>query len=119
MSTESNSDLQNRAQRAAQRIAAIAIPHQEIARLAGLDRGTLTRALRADPRIGDRTWVKLERAFSECEEEMGLTGREGLDAPGLAESAVTATVEYGGATINLQGQPTSVAATIRLIFSGD
>lgn len=108
-----------RAQNTERRIAGIGIPKQELAQRAGIDRGTLGRLLKADPRITDRTWVKVERVLSQLEVEYGID-------PGGVGSAiredtdqVTSTVEYHGAKITLSGRADAVAEAIRNVLSGD
>lgn len=112
--------LAERAAAAESRIARLGVPKSELARAAGLDRGTMARALKADPRTlanDARTWVKLERALSEMEEEVGF------DAPGSAlvrtaesDDAVTSTVEKDGARITLSGRADAVAEAIRKVL---
>lgn len=108
-----------KAARTEQRIARIGIPKQDLAQRAGIDRGTLGRALKADPRISDRTWVRIERVLSQLEEEIGLSVQLADSSTASGESVVVSTVEYGGATITLQGKAEAVAEAIRRVLDGD
>lgn len=108
-------DVEARAVAAARRIARIGVPKQELARLAGVDRGTLGRALKADPRIEDRTWVKVERALDRLEEEIGIEVRLPAAA---SDEIVHADVEYGGAKMTLSGKADAVAEAIRKVLEG-
>lgn len=115
MDENSTPEGRSRATNAAARIAQIGIPKQELAQRAGVDRGTLGRALKADPRITDRTWVLIERVLGQLEEEIGLTA----DAPAITasgESVVQSVVEYHGARITLSGRADAVAEAIRRVL---
>lgn len=107
-------DLEQRAQRTAQRIDAIGVPKQELAIGAGVDRGTLARALKADPRISDRTWVNIERELGRLEQAFGITSA--AEAVESSET-VTGSVEYAGARITLSGKADAVADAIRKVLS--
>lgn len=120
--TPAERDLEHRAERTAQRIADIGIPKQELATRAGVDRGTIGRLLKADSRISDRTWVKVERELGRLEEEIGLGAvvhRSSPTASGETVDVVTSTVEYGGARITMQGRAEAVAEAIRKVLSED
>lgn len=114
-----NADTQtDRADRAAARIANIGVPKQELAQRAGIDRGTLGRALKSDPRIADRTWVRIERALSDLEDELGISARLAVKTATTAsgESVVESVVEYHGARITLSGKAEAVAEAIRRVL---
>lgn len=115
-------DLEARAQRTAERIRTTGVPKQELAAKAGIDRGTLGRLLKADPRITDRTWVRVERALAAFEADMGYDGpvlRPGT-AVGDAET-VSSVMEYDKdgirARITLSGKAEAVADAIRRVLS--
>lgn len=109
-----------RAQETERRIAGIGIPKQELAAKAGIDRGTLGRLLKADPRISDRTWVKVERVLSQLEVEYGINaGGVGSAFEKDEAEQVTSTVEYEGAKITLSGRADAVAEAIRKVLSGE
>lgn len=116
----SDDTLTARADRAAARIANIGIPKQELAQRAGIDRGTLGRALKADPRITDRTWVRIERVLSDLEDELGISARLSQTSVSTASGeTVTSTVEYAGARITLSGRADAVADAIRRVLDGE
>lgn len=112
----SDDQLAARAERAAERIAAIGVPKQEIAAKAGIDRGTLGRALKGDPRIADRTWVKIERVLSNIEDDLGMTAQL---APTATGELVTGSIEYAGAKITLSGRADAVADAIRQVLGNN
>ena len=92
---------------AAARITALGIPKRDFAERAGVDRGTLDRALEDGPKVTERTWAKIELALTDLEEEIGMAA---------SGSLITSTIEYQGATITLQGSPSDVAETVRRIL---
>lgn len=114
--------IEERASHTAARIARLGIPKQELAAKAGIDRGTLGRALKADPAISDRTWVKIERVLGQLEEDMGVAaiGGAGVATTASGESVdlVTSTMEYAGARITLSGRADAVAEAIRQVLAG-
>lgn len=117
MDESSTPQMQQRAESTATRIAHIGIPKQELAQRAGIDRGTLGRLLKADPRISDRTWVKVERVLSNLEEELGIgVQMTASTASGETADVVTSTVEYAGARITLSGRADAVAEAIRKVL---
>ena len=97
----------SRGQRAAARITALGIPKRDFADRAGMDRGTLDRALADHPKVGERTWSRIELTLTNLEEEIGMA---------VGGVLVTTTVEYAGATITVQGSPVDVAETVRQIL---
>lgn len=118
MDENSTQEDRERAANAAARIAQIGIPKQALAQRAGIDRGTLGRALKADPRISDRTWTLIERVLEQLEEEIGLSA----SAPAITasgESVVESVVEYQGARITMSGRADAVAEAIRRVLDGD
>lgn len=115
-------ELEQRASLLASRIARVGIPKQELARLAGIDRGTLGRALKADPRTlanGARTWTRIERELERLEEEFGLDVELSPTASG---ETVTSTVEYERngtkARITVSGKADAVARALREVLEG-
>jgi hypothetical protein len=119
MDENSTPEERGRATNAAARIAQIGIPKQELAQRAGVDRGTLGRALKADPRITDRTWVRIERVLGQLEEEIGLTAPSTMlatETTASGESVVQSVVEYRGARITLSGRADAVAEAIRRVL---
>lgn len=121
-STSPSADVQHRADITAGRIARLGVPKQELAAKAGIDRGTLGRALKADPAISERTWVKIDRVLTTLEDELGVAAvsTPAMTASGETASAVvTSTVEYAGATITLSGRADAVADAIRRVIGGD
>lgn len=121
MDENSTPEDRGRATNAAARIAQIGIPKQELAQRAGVDRGTLGRALKADPRITDRTWVRIERVLSQLEDEIGLSAPSSLvsEITASGESVVQSIVEYHGARITLSGRAEAVAEAIRRVLEDD
>lgn len=121
MDENSTDEGRRRATNTAARIAQLGIPKQELAQRAGVDRGTLGRALKADPRITDRTWVRIERVLGQLEEEIGLTAESAIQGHMTAsgESIVDSVVEYHGARITLSGRADAVAEAIRQVLNGD
>lgn len=119
MDENSTPEGRGRATNAAARIAQIGIPKQELAQRAGVDRGTLGRALKADPRITDRTWVRIERVLGQLEDEIGLSAPARLisEITASGESVVQSVVEYHGARITLSGRAADVAEAIRRVLS--
>lgn len=97
-----------RGHRAETRLLKIGISKREFAERAGLDRGTLNRALANDEKVGDRTWSRIEGALDRLEDEIGM-----------AESGqtVTSTIEFRGARITMAGSPADVAEAIRQVLS--
>lgn len=63
-----------RGQDIAARIERLGVPKNDFATKANVDRGTLGRALQDDPRIGARTWGKIESALTRLEQEIGMDG---------------------------------------------
>lgn len=124
MAENSTPEGRERADEAARRIERIGVPKQELALKAGIDRGTLGRALKADPRVENRTWVKIERVLSNLETELGIGVQLAQAAPMTATGeTVTSTVEYERgetrATITVSGRADAVADAIRKVLEGD
>lgn len=92
------------------RINALGISKSEFAERAGLDRGTLNRALDDDPKVGARTWGKIESTLAALEDELGIAAAGG---------AVTSTIEFRGARITMSGTPDDVAAAIRQVLANE
>lgn len=117
--TSTSADVQHRADITAGRIARLGVPKQELAAKAGIDRGTLGRALKADPAISERTWVKIDRVLSTLEDELGVAAVSTGSMTASGETAVvTSTVEYAGAKITLSGRADAVADAIRRVLDG-
>lgn len=95
---------------AKKRMDALGITKIEFAERAGVDRGTLNRALADDPKVGPRTWGKIEATLANLEDELGMFE---------SGAAVTSTIEYRGAKITMSGTPEEVAAAIRKVLADD
>lgn len=102
MDTNATQEGIARAESAASRIARIGIPKQELALKAGIDRGTLGRALKADPRITDRTWVKIERVLSNLEVDLGIDVRLAEEQRGMTASGETVVVELDRGDVHMR-----------------
>lgn len=113
----------DRAQAVDTRIRELGVPKQELAAKAGVDRGTLARALKADPTISERTWVRIERVLSTLEDEYGMTAVQrqslAMTASGDTGPEVQSTIEYAGARITMSGRADAVADAIRRVLSED
>lgn len=92
----------------AQRLAAVGISKSEFAERAGVDRGTLGKALSNDDRVTVMTWTKIKRALIGLEDELGMAESGNL---------VTTTVEVNGAKVTVKGRPSEVAATVRQMLA--
>lgn len=97
----------SRGQRTTARITALGIPKRDFAERAGIDRGTLDRALADHPKVSERTWSRIELALTDLEDEIGMA---------VGGEMVTTTVDFQGATITVQGSPGDVAETVRQIL---
>lgn len=106
----------DRAERIDARIQRLGITKQELADKAGIDRGTLGRALKADPRIADRTWVRIENVLTGIENDLGIGVQLASTASG---EVVTGSIKYAGAEITLSGQADAVAEAIRRVLGED
>lgn len=102
MDAGSTPEDRNRAEKAAARIARIGIPKQELALKAGIDRGTLGRALKADPRIAERTWVKIERVLTNLEVDLGIDVRVAGQQSGMTASGETVVVELDRGDVHMK-----------------
>lgn len=89
------------------RLTAIGITKIEFAQRAGIDRGTLDRALTDDAKVSERTWAKINRVLDELEDEIGMAENGSL---------VTTVVEIDGGRITVKGHPEEVAAAVRGIL---
>lgn len=100
--------MTSRGDSARSRIAGIGISKREFADRAGLDRGTLERALSDEANVSARTWARIENQLTALEDEMGMS-----DAAGV----VTSTVTIGEATVTVRGSAADVAESVRRILA--
>ena len=98
--------MTTRGEDARARIAGIGISKREFADRAGLDRGTLERALANEANVSARTWARIENQLSTLEDELGMADGVGV---------VTATVTIGDVTVTVRGSASDVAEAVRRI----
>lgn len=92
---------QERGAQLGDRLAALGVARSEIAEAAGVDRGTVLRAIKGEAEVSGRTWARLEYACVEMERGVG----------------VSAVIEYRDARVVITGSPGAVAETVRQILA--